>query len=60
MARRSTVTSVQIAREAGVAQSTVSRVLNGGSAAPETRRRVLEVVASDRRGGRPVRAARAA
>ncbi|GAA3195636.1 LacI family DNA-binding transcriptional regulator [Streptomyces ramulosus] len=45
MARRSTVTSVQIAREAGVAQSTVSRVLNGGSVAPETRRRVLEVVA---------------
>ncbi|MCX5535012.1 LacI family transcriptional regulator [Streptomyces sp. NBC_00006] len=45
MARRPTVTSVQIAREAGVAQSTVSRVLNGGSVAPETRRRVLEVVA---------------
>ncbi|MFF4147310.1 LacI family DNA-binding transcriptional regulator [Streptomyces sp. NPDC001698] len=36
---------MQIAREAGVAQSTVSRVLNGGSVAPETRRRVLEVVA---------------
>ncbi|RVU23708.1 LacI family transcriptional regulator [Streptomyces antnestii] len=45
MARRPTVTSVQIAREAGVAQSTVSRVLNGGSVAPETKRRVLEVVA---------------
>jgi len=45
MARRPTVTSVQIAREAGVAQSTVSRVLNGGSVAPDTRRRVLEVVA---------------
>ncbi|WP_159029010.1 LacI family DNA-binding transcriptional regulator [Streptomyces avermitilis] len=36
---------MQIAREAGVAQSTVSRVLNGGSVAPETRRRVLEAVA---------------
>ncbi|MFE7560049.1 LacI family DNA-binding transcriptional regulator [Kitasatospora sp. NPDC057500] len=36
---------MQIAREAGVAQSTVSRVLNGGSVAPETRRRVLDVVA---------------
>jgi LacI family transcriptional regulator len=45
MARRPAVTSTQIAREAGVAQSTVSRVLNGGSVAPETRRRVLEVVA---------------
>ncbi|MFF4763433.1 LacI family DNA-binding transcriptional regulator [Streptomyces sp. NPDC001292] len=45
MVRRPTVTSVQIAREAGVAQSTVSRVLNGGSVAPETKRRVLEVVA---------------
>ncbi|MGI5472868.1 LacI family DNA-binding transcriptional regulator [Streptomyces sp. CA-132043] len=45
MARRPTVTSVQIAREAGVAQSTVSRVLNGGSVAPETRQRVLDVVA---------------
>lgn len=45
MARRPTVTSVQIAREAGVAQSTVSRVLNGGSVAPGTRRRVLEVLA---------------
>ncbi|MGW7049206.1 LacI family DNA-binding transcriptional regulator [Streptomyces avermitilis] len=45
MARRPNVTSVQIAREAGVAQSTVSRVLNGGSVAPETRRRVLEAVA---------------
>jgi len=45
MPRRPSVTSVQIAREAGVAQSTVSRVLNGGSVAPETRRRVLEVVA---------------
>ncbi|WP_181138445.1 LacI family DNA-binding transcriptional regulator [Streptomyces sp. Ru73] len=36
---------MQIAREAGVAQSTVSRVLNGGSVSDETRRRVLEVVA---------------
>ncbi|MFF5011418.1 LacI family DNA-binding transcriptional regulator [Streptomyces phaeochromogenes] len=45
MARRPNVTSVQIAREAGVAQSTVSRVLNGGSVAPETRRRVLAAVA---------------
>lgn len=45
MARRQTVTSVQIAREAGVAQSTVSRVLNGGSVAPETRQRVLDAVA---------------
>ncbi|WP_432541576.1 LacI family DNA-binding transcriptional regulator [Kineococcus sp. SYSU DK002] len=45
MARRPAVSSVQIAREAGVAQSTVSRVLNGGSVAPETRRRVLEVLA---------------
>ncbi|MFD3373909.1 LacI family DNA-binding transcriptional regulator [Streptomyces sp. NPDC058697] len=36
---------MQIAREAGVAQSTVSRVLNGGSVAPETRRRVLAAVA---------------
>ena len=45
MARRPAVTSVQIAREAGVAQSTVSRVLNGGSVAPETRRRVLDAVA---------------
>jgi LacI family transcriptional regulator len=45
MVRRPAVTSTQIAREAGVAQSTVSRVLNGGSVAAETRRRVLEVVA---------------
>ncbi|GHF57911.1 LacI family DNA-binding transcriptional regulator [Streptomyces thermodiastaticus] len=45
MGRRRTVTSVQIAREAGVAQSTVSRVLNGGSVSEETRRRVLDVVA---------------
>ncbi|ABS03973.1 LacI family DNA-binding transcriptional regulator [Kineococcus radiotolerans] len=45
MARRPSVSSVQIAREAGVAQSTVSRVLNGGSVAPQTRRRVLEVLA---------------
>ncbi|WP_432501128.1 LacI family DNA-binding transcriptional regulator [Kineococcus arenarius] len=45
MARRTSVSSVQIAREAGVAQSTVSRVLNGGSVAPDTRRRVLEVLA---------------
>ncbi|MEU2606942.1 LacI family DNA-binding transcriptional regulator [Streptomyces albus] len=45
MTRRPAVTSVQIAREAGVAQSTVSRVLNGGSVSAETRRRVLDVVA---------------
>jgi len=45
MVRRPAITSTQVAREAGVAQSTVSRVLNGGSVAPETRRRVLEVVA---------------
>ncbi|MFE7120743.1 LacI family DNA-binding transcriptional regulator [Streptomyces sp. NPDC057654] len=45
MARRPAVTSVQIAREAGVAQSTVSRVLNGGSVSAEARRRVLDAVA---------------
>ncbi|WP_097977612.1 LacI family DNA-binding transcriptional regulator [Streptomyces sp. gb14] len=45
MTRRPTVTSTQIAREAGVAQSTVSRVLNGGSVSPETRKRVLQAVA---------------
>jgi LacI family transcriptional regulator len=44
MARRPSVTSTQIAREARVAQSTVSRVLNGGSVSPETRQRVLAVL----------------
>ncbi|OZM83274.1 LacI family DNA-binding transcriptional regulator [Pseudonocardia sp. MH-G8] len=44
MARRPSVTSTQIAREARVAQSTVSRVLNGGSVSPQTRERVLAVL----------------
>ena len=46
----------EVARITGVSRSTVSRVINGGSGAPDTRRRVLEAVEST--GYRPNVAAR--
>ena len=58
--QKRTVTQYDVAREAGVTRSMVSYVISGNterSVAPETRRRILEVI--DRLGYRPNKAAQA-
>ena len=50
-------TSVDIAREAGVSQATVSRALNGGRVSEKTLRRIATVI--DQLGYAPNAAARA-
>ena len=43
------LTIVDIAKEAGVSKATVSRVMNdSGSVSPETRKKILDVIAANK------------